>query len=92
MVTPVLAGDAVPLLSRHLAAWECCVHICLGHGGKAILTTAFTCAAAPLAILWGTPGQASHAPVRALLRVWKLMLGSMDKLSGDFAQLAGLSG
>ncbi|MEW5306826.1 MAG: hypothetical protein WDW36_009264 [Sanguina aurantia] len=80
-------GAAKALLPKHLAAWECCVRIALqamSPTGKMVcLVPAFTCAAGPLALLWGSPGLASHAPARTLLRVWKAVLRSLHASLGD---------
>lgn len=75
------------LLPKHLAAWEYCVRIALQTmqptGKMVCLVPAFTCAAGPLAVLWGSPGLTSHAPVRTLLRVWKAMLRSLHASLGE---------
>lgn len=45
---------------------------------------AFSCAASPLALLWGSPGLTlSHAPVRTLLRVWKFLEKSVQGYMGE---------
>ncbi|MEW5302557.1 MAG: hypothetical protein WDW36_005329 [Sanguina aurantia] len=79
-------GGTSALMPQHLPAWEHCMRVGLRSLVSAenlvCLVPALSCAAAPLAVLWGSAGLATHAPARTLLRAWKLLLRTLDMSLG----------